>query len=205
MAKIQVVFYSMYGHTARLAEAVSEGAKAVDGTEVTLLQVPELMPDEVLEKSGAKAARKAFAHIPLAVPDKLAEADAIIFGTPTRFGNMCAQMRNFLDQTGGLWFKGALVGKVGSVFTSTATQHGGQETTITSFHTTLLHHGMIIVGVPYSEQRLLNMKEISGGSPYGASTLTDGNGSRQPSENELAIARFQGKHVAEITRKLCGR
>ncbi len=203
MAKIQIVFYSMYGHVYKLAEAVAEGARQVPGTEVTLYQVPELVPDEALEKSGAKAARQIFAHIPVAEPDTLAEADAIIFGTPTRFGNMCAQMRNFLDQTGQLWFQGALVGKVGSVFASTASQHGGQETTITSFHSTLLHHGMIVVGVPYSEQRLLNMKEITGGTPYGATTLADADGSRQPTENEIAIAKFQGKHVAEITQKLC--
>lgn len=200
--KIQIVFYSMYGHVYRLAEAVAEGARGVPGTEVKLLQVPELVPDDALEKSGAKAARAAFAHIPFADPAGLAEADAIIFGTPTRFGNMCAQMRNFLDQTGGLWAKGALIGKVGSVFVSTASQHGGQETTISSFHNTLLHHGMIIVGVPYAEPRLLNMKEITGGSPYGAGTLADHDGSRMPSENELAIARFQGRHIAEIARKL---
>jgi NAD(P)H dehydrogenase (quinone) len=203
MAKIQVVFYSMYGHVYRLAEAVVQGARQVTKTEVTLYQVPELVPEKELEKSGAKAARKAFAHIPVAQVDKLAEADAIIFGTPTRFGNMCAQMRNFLDQTGSLWMKGTLIGKVGSVFASTATQHGGQETTITSFHTTLLHHGMIVVGVPYSQQGLLNMKEITGGTPYGATTLADADGSRQPTENEITIARFQGKHVAEIANKLC--
>ncbi|GAB4248692.1 NAD(P)H:quinone oxidoreductase [Deferrisoma sp.] len=200
--KIQVIFYSMYGHVYRLAEAVAEGARQVEGAEVTLYQVPELVPDEVLEASGAKAARQAFAHIPVAEPEQLAEADAILFGTPTRFGNMCAQMRNFLDQTGPLWMRGALVGKVGSVFASTATQHGGQETTITSFHTTLLHHGMIVVGVPYAEQRLLEMGEITGGTPYGATTLANADGSRQPTENELAIARFQGRHVAEITRAL---
>ena len=203
MAKIQIVFYSMYGHVYRLAEAVAEGAREVPKTQVQLLQVPELMSEEALEKSGATAAREAFADIPVAKPDDLAEADAIIFGTPTRFGNMCAQMRNFLDQTGQLWFKGALVGKVGSVFASTGTQHGGQETTITSFHSTLLHHGMIVVGVPYAEQRLLNMKEITGGTPYGATTMAGADGSRQPTKNELAIARFQGKHVAEITQKLC--
>jgi len=202
MAKIQIVFYSMYGHVYKLAEAEAEGARQVKGTKVELYQVPELVPDEALEKSGAKTARKAFAHIPVIEPAKLAEADGIIFGTPTRFGNMCAQMRNFLDQTGQLWFKGTLVGKVASVFTSTGTQHGGQETTITSFHSTLLHHGMIIVGVPYTVAELLNMKEITGGSPYGASTLA-GDGSRQPTENELAIARFQGKRVAEIAQKLC--
>ena len=202
--KIQVVFYSMYGHIYRMAEAVAAGAREVPGGEVTLWQVPELVPDAALEKSGAKQARQAFAHVPVAQPAQLAEADAIIFGTPTRFGNMCSQMRNFLDQTGGLWVKNALVGKVGSVFASTGTQHGGQETTITSFHTTLLHLGMIIVGVPYSEQRLVNMNEITGGTPYGATTLAGSDGSRQPSENELAIARFQGKHVAEITKKLVG-
>jgi NAD(P)H dehydrogenase (quinone) len=200
--RIQVVFYSMYGHVYRLAEAVVTGAKEVTNTEVSLYQVPELVPDDVLEKSGAKAARAAFARVPMAKPEQLADADAIIFGTPTRFGNMCAQMRNFLDQTGGLWMKGTLIGKVGSVFTSTASQHGGQETTITSFHSTLLHQGMVIVGVPYSEPRLLNMDEITGGSPYGASTITKGDGSRLPSENELAIARFQGRHVAEIAVRL---
>jgi len=203
--KIQVVFYSMYSHIYQLAEAVAEGARQVEGSEVTLYQVPELMPEEALEKSGAKAARATFAHVPIITPDQLAEADAIIFGTPTRFGNMCAQMRNFLDQTGGLWMKGGLIGKVGSVFTSTATQHGGQETTLTSFHTTLLHHGMVIVGVPYSEQRQMTLVEISGGSPYGASTITGGDGSRHPSENELDIARFQGKHVATIAQRLAGR
>jgi NAD(P)H dehydrogenase (quinone) len=200
--RIQIVFYSMYGHVYQLAEAVAAGAREVQDTEVTLLQAPELVPDEVLEQSGAKAAREAFAHIPVATVDGLAEADAIIFGAPTRFGNMAAQMRNFLDQTGGLWMKGALVGKVGSVFVSTATQHGGQETTITSFHTTLLHHGMIIVGVPYACAELMNMQEITGGTPYGATTLAGPDGSRQPSANELAIARFQGRHVAEVTRAL---
>jgi len=172
--------------------------------DVALYQVPELMPEEALVKSGAKQARAAFAHIPIAKPDQLAEADAIIFGTPTRFGNMCAQMRNFLDQTGGLWMGGKLIGKIGSVFTSTASQHGGQETTITSFHSTLLHHGMIIVGVPYSEAALLNMNEITGGTPYGASTLAGADGSRKPIENELRVARFQGKHVATIAKKLFG-
>lgn len=203
--KIQVVFYSMYGHIHTMAEAVAAGAREVGQTEVALLQVPELMPEDVLLLSGARETRAAFAHIPYAVPDKLAEADAIIFGTPTRFGNMCAQMRNFLDQTGALWVSGGLIGKVGSVFTSTASQHGGHETTITSFHSTLLHHGMIVVGVPYSEPKLLDMKAISGGSPYGASTLTDADGTRQPSANELTIARFQGRHVADITNRLTGR
>ncbi|OHB75565.1 MAG: NAD(P)H:quinone oxidoreductase, type IV [Planctomycetes bacterium RBG_16_55_9] len=204
MAKVQIIFYSMYGHVHQLAEAVADGARQVSNSEVSLYQVAELVPEEVLKKSGAKAAREAFANIPVAKPDQLAEADAIIFGTPTRFGNMCAQMRNFLDQTGGLWMSGALVGKIGSVFASTATQHGGQETTITSFHSTLLHHGMIVVGVPYTVPELLNMNEITGGTPYGATTLADADGSRQPTGNELAIARFQGKHIAEIARKLFG-
>jgi NAD(P)H dehydrogenase (quinone) len=200
--KIQIVFYSMYGHIYRMAEAVAEGAREVEGAEVALYQVPELVPEEALERSGAKAARSAFAHVPIIQPAQLAEADAIIFGAPTRFGNMCAQMRNFLDQTGGLWAKGALIGKVGSVFTATATQHGGQETTLTSFHTTLLHHGMVIVGTPYSESRQTIVSEITGGSPYGASTITGGDGKRLPSDNELAIARFQGRHVATIARRL---
>lgn len=200
--KVQVIFYSMYGHVYKMAQAVVEGAKQVPGAEVSLYQVPELISAEVLEKSGAKAAKAAFASVPVATVDQLTDAHAIIFGTPTRFGNMAAQMRNFLDQTGQLWFKGGLVGKVGSVFASTATQHGGQETTITSFHTTLLHHGMIIVGVPYSESGLMHMGDITGGTPYGATTLTGSDGSRQPSENELKIARYQGKHVAEIAGKL---
>jgi len=202
--KVKVVFYSMYGHIYRMAEAVAEGSREVDGAKVELLQVPELVPDAVLEKSGAKKARQAFAHIPVAKVTDLVDADAIIFGTPTRFGNMCAQMRNFLDQTGGLWAQNTLVGKVGSVFTSSNTQHGGQETTITSFHTTLLHLGMIIVGLPYSETRQTRMDEITGGSPYGASTIAGGDGSRLPSENELAMARFQGRHVATIAKKLAG-
>ena len=200
--KVKIVFYSMYGHIYKMAEAVAGGAREVEGAEVELLQVPELVPDEALENSGAKKAREVFAHIPVARPDDLADADAIIFGTPTRFGNMCAQMRNFLDQTGGLWAQNALVGKVGSVFTSTGTQHGGQETTIISFHTTLLHHGMVIVGMPYSEKRQFTTDEISGGSPYGATTIAAPDGSRMPSENELAMASFQGRHVANITKKL---
>jgi NAD(P)H dehydrogenase (quinone) len=200
--KVSVVFYSMYGHIYRMAEAVAAGAREVPGAEVALFQVPELVPEAALEKTGAKQARAAFAHVPVMRVEQLPEADALIFGTPTRFGNMAAQMRNFLDQTGQLWLSGAFVGKVGSVFASTATQHGGQETTITSFHSTLLHLGMIIVGVPYAEQRLLNMDEITGGTPYGATSLAGGDGRRQPSENELAIARYQGKHVAEIARKL---
>lgn len=200
--KVYVVFYSMYGHIHRMAEAVAEGARQVEGADVRLFQVPELVPEAALEKSGAKAAREGFSDVPVIEPDQLAEADAILFGTPTRFGNMCAQMRNFLDRTTRLWLSGALIGKVGSVFASTASQHGGQETTITSFHTTLLHHGMVIVGVPYSEPRLVQMDEIAGGTPYGATTLSGADGSRRPSAIELEIARFQGRHVAEIARKL---
>ena len=199
--KIQVVFYSMYGHIHTMAEAIAAGAREIPDVDVTLYQVPELVPEAVLQRSGAQAARKAFDHVPVIRPEQLADADAIIFGTPTRFGNMCAQMRNFLDQTGALWMSGGLIGKIGSVFASTASQHGGQETTITSFHTSLLHQGMIIVGAPYSEQRLLGMDEISGGTPYGATTISGSDGSRRPSQNELAIARFQGRHVALITKR----
>lgn len=197
MTKVLVLYYSMYGHIETLANEVAEGVRSVNDTEVTIKRVPEIMTEEMAEKAGAKLDQTA----PFATTSELADYDAIIFGTPTRFGNMCAQMRNFLDQTGGLWAGGKLIGKVGSVFTSTATQHGGQETTITSFHTTLLHHGMIIVGVPYSCEELANMNEITGGTPYGASTLAGGDGSRQPSENEIKIARFQGAHVAEIAKK----
>lgn len=203
--KVQVIFYSMYGHIWRMAEAVAEGARRVAGAEVTLCQVPETLPPDVLEKMGATKARAAFAHVPVATVEQLPDADAILFGTPTRFGNMCAQMRSFLDATGGLWAKGALVGKVGSVFTSSNTQHGGQESTILTFHPTLLHHGFVVVGLPYSEQRQMTMDEISGGSPYGASTIAGRDGSRQPSENELAMARFQGTHVTEIAAKLAAR
>jgi NAD(P)H dehydrogenase (quinone) len=200
--KVNVIFYSMYGHIYKMAEAIAEGAKSVAGAEVKLLQVAETIPDDVLEKYGAKAARASFAKVPTATLDNLTEAHAIIFGTPTRFGNMAGQMRAFLDQTGPIWFSGGLIGKVGSVFASTASQHGGQETTITSFHSTLLHHGMIIVGVPYSEKGLLDLSAVSGGTPYGATTIAAGDGSRQPSANELNIAKFQGKHVAEVTTKL---
>lgn len=200
--KVNVIFYSMYGHVYRMAEAIATGAKEVAGAEVALYQVAELTPDAALEKSGAKAARAAFAHVPVATMDALTEAQAIIFGTPTRFGNMCAQMRNYLDQTGSLWAKGSLIGKIGSVFAATGTQHGGQETTITSFHSTLLHHGMILVGVPYSESGLTHMSEVSGGTPYGATTLSGVDGSRQPSANELKVARYQGHRVAEVASKL---
>jgi NAD(P)H dehydrogenase (quinone) len=197
MTKVLVLYYSMYGHVETLAQAIAQGARSVDGVDVEVRRVPELMPEEVARKAGAKLDQAA----PIAAVDELPAYDAIIFGTPTRFGNMCSQMRNFLDQTGRLWLNGALVGKVGSVFACTGTQHGGQETTITSFHTTLLHLGMIIVGVPYSCQELVNMDEITGGTPYGATTLAGGDGRRRPSENELKIARFQGRHVAEIAKK----
>jgi NAD(P)H dehydrogenase (quinone) len=198
MSKLLVLYYSTYGHVETLAEAIAEGARSVPGTEVALKRVPELMSKEVAEQAGAKLDQKA----PIASVEELAEYDGIVFGTPTRFGNMAAQMRNFLDQTGGLWFGGKLIGKVGSVFCSTGSQHGGQETTITSFHTTLLHHGMVVVGVPYSKQNLMEVGEMSGGTPYGATTIAGSQGSRQPSANELAIARFQGEHVAKIAAKL---
>ncbi|HET6223640.1 MAG TPA: NAD(P)H:quinone oxidoreductase [Dongiaceae bacterium] len=201
MTKVLVVYYSAYGHVEKMAEAVAEGARAVAGTEVTIKRVPELVPDDAARKAGLKVDQKA----PIAKPDELADYDAVIFGTPTRFGNMAAQMRNFLDQTGGLWMKGALIGKVGSVFASTATQHGGQESTILSFHTTLLHQGMVVVGLPYAFQGQMRLDEITGGSPYGASTIAGGDGSRQPSANELDAARFQGRHVAEIAKKLAAK
>jgi len=200
--KALVVFYSTYGHIYQMAEAVAEGVRQVNGAEVELRRVPETLPDGVLEQMGAVDAQKAFSHIPVCTVDELAAADAVIFGTPTRFGNMCGQMRQFLDATGQLWANGSLVGKVGSVFASSATQHGGQESTILSFHITLLHHGFVIVGLPYAFQGQMGIDEISGGSPYGASTITGGDGSRMPSENELEAARFQGKHVAEIASKL---
>lgn len=197
MTKLLVLYYSMYGHIETLAEAIAEGAKSVDEMTVTVKRVPELMPQEIAEKAGAKLDQTA----PIAEPREIAEYDGIIFGTPTRFGNMCAQMRNFLDQTGGLWMQGGLIGKVGSVFTSTGTG-GGNETTITSFHSTLLHHGMVIVGLPYSAQDLTRLDEVRGGSPYGVSTLAGADGSRQPTQLEKGLAHFQGRHVAEITKKL---
>lgn len=198
MAKVLVLYYSMYGHIEKMAEAEAEGARKVAGVEVTIRRVPEIIPEDKARAMGVKLDQPAA----IATTDELAAFDAIIFGTPTRFGNMAAQMRNFLDQTGKLWMEGALIGRVASVFTSTATQHGGQETTVTSFHSTLLHHGMIIVGVPYSCKGLTVMTEISGGSPYGASTLAGADGQRMPSENELEIARFQGMHVAQIAKRL---
>jgi NAD(P)H dehydrogenase (quinone) len=198
MTKVLVLYYSSYGHIETMAAAVAEGAASIPGTEVTVKRVPELVSEDVAKGAGIKLDQAA----DIADPNELADYDAIIFGTPTRFGNMAAQMRNFLDQTGGLWFTKALVGKVGSVFVSTASQHGGQETTITSFHTTLLHHGMVIVGLPYTFAGNSEMNEISGGTPYGASTLAGNDGSRMPSDNELAGAHFQGAHVAQIAAKL---
>ncbi|HEY9161896.1 MAG TPA: NAD(P)H:quinone oxidoreductase [Desulfomonilia bacterium] len=202
--KVLVVFYSMYGHIYKMAKAVAEGANEVDGAEVKLRRVPETLSDEILKKMHAIETGKMFADVPVCSMDELAGADAIIFGTPTRFGNMCAQMRQFLDATGGLWAKRSLVGKVGSVFTSSGTQHGGQESTILSFHTTLLHHGMIIVGLPYSFDGQSRTDEVAGCSPYGASTIAGPSGERSPSTNELDGARYQGRHVAMIARKLFG-
>jgi NAD(P)H dehydrogenase (quinone) len=197
-AKVQVIFYSMYGHIYKMAQSVTAGAAEVPGVQVEMFQVEELLSAEVLEKMGAVSSRQAFSQVPLAKVEHMPEADALIFGTPTRFGMMCAQMRNFLDRTGQLWAKGALIDKVGSVFTSSNTQHGGQESTILSFHTTLLHQGMILVGVPYSQPQLSEIKEISGGSPYGASTVAGPDGSRAPLPGELDLARYQGRRVALI-------
>jgi NAD(P)H dehydrogenase (quinone) len=198
MTKVLVLYYSSYGHIEKMAQAIAEGAKQVSGADVVVKRVPETVPEDVAKKSHFKLDQAA----PIATVDELGDYDAIIFGTPTRYGNMTAQMKTFLDQTGSLWLKGALVGKVGSVFTSSATQHGGQETTITSFHTVLMHQGMVIVGLPYSCQAQMGVDEIKGGSPYGASTIAGGDGSRQPSEQELGMARYQGEHVAKIAAKL---
>jgi NAD(P)H dehydrogenase (quinone) len=204
--KVQIVFYSMYGHVYKMAEAVAEGARSVSGAEVELYQVPELVPDEALKRTGADAARKEFAHIPIADRDKLPDADAILFGTPTRFGCAAAQVRNFIDQCGGLWAAGRLIGKVGGVFASTGgSQHFGQETTITTFLPTLLHFGMIVVGIPASESRLSGLETVSGGTPYGATTFADHDSKRLPSENEPVIARFQGEYTTEIAKKLKGK
>lgn len=197
MTKVLVLYYSSYGHIEKMAAAVAEGVREA-GAEVAIKRVAELVPEEVARKSGFKLDQDA----PIASVDELADYDAIVIGTPTRFGNMAAQMKNFLDQTGGLWFQGKLIGKVGSVFTSTATQHGGQESTILSTQIVLLHQGMVVVGLPYSFQGQMGVKEVTGGTPYGASTIADGDGSRQPSENELAGARYQGRHVAQIAAKL---
>ena len=200
--KVLLVYYSMYGHIHRMAEAAAEGVKSINGAEADMRRVPETLPLEVLEKMGAIEAQKAFEHVPVCTVEELASADAIIFGTPTRFGNMCGQMKQFLDATGKLWMEGALVGKAASVFTSSNTQHGGQESTILSFYNVLLHQGMVIVGLPYSFKGQMQTEEISGCSPYGASTIAGANGSRVPSKNELEGARFQGKHLAEIALKL---
>jgi len=203
--KIKVIFHSLYGHVYQLAEALAEGARSVPGTEVQLLQVAETLPDEVLAKMGAVEAKKAFAHIPVAKPADLADADGLLFGSGTRFGSASAQLQAFFDSTGGLWAKGALIGKPAGVFVSTGTQHGGQETTLVSMHTFLLHHGMVVVGVPYAAPELSTMTEITGGSPYGAGVLAGPDGSRRPCANELAIARFQGKHLAQIAAKLAAK
>nr|WP_254448839.1 NAD(P)H:quinone oxidoreductase [Spirosoma rhododendri] len=205
MMKTLVVFYSTYGHVWTLAEAIAEGARQVEGNEVVVKRVPETLPADILEKTGATAAQKAFAHLPVVTPDELVEYDAILFGTPTRYGNLCGQMQSFMDSTGGLWAKGALVGKVGGAFVSTATQHGGQEETLRAFHTEMLHHGFVIVGLPYAWQGQMGHTEVTGGTPYGASTVAGGQGERQPSENELEGARFQGKHTAEIAQKLAAK
>ena len=197
MTKILVLYYSTYGHVETLAASIAEGARTVDGVEVTVKRVPETLPPEVAKQFGAKLDQAA----PVAVPQELGDYDAILFGTPTRFGNMAAQMRNFLDQTGGLWMKGALVGKVSSVFTSTGTG-GGNESTIISFVTTLMHQGMIYVGLPYTCPELSDISEVKGGSPWGAATIAGADGSRQPSVKELAQARFQGRHVASIAAQL---
>jgi NAD(P)H dehydrogenase (quinone) len=202
LMKLLILYYSMFGHVHKMAEAVAEGARQVPGTEVVLARVPETLPATVLEKIGAMEAQKKFVTIPVCTIEQLANADAVIFGTPTRFGNMCGQMRQFFDATGGIWKSGALVGKVGSVFTSSATQHGGQESTILSVHITLLHHGMLIAGLPYSFDGQQRIDEVSGCSPYGSSTIAGSDGQRWPSENELAGARFQGKYVAGIASKL---
>lgn len=197
MTKVLVLYYSSYGHIEKMAGAVADGVREA-GANVVVKRVPELVPEEVARKSGFKLDQAA----PIATPDELADYDAVIIGTPTRFGNMAAQMKNFLDQTGALWAQGKLIGKVGSVFSSTASQHGGQETTIIATQIVLLHQGMVIVGLPYSFQGQMGVKEVTGGSPYGATTIADGDGSRQPSDNELAGARFQGRHVAQIAAKL---
>ena len=197
MAKILVLYYSSYGHIEKMAEAAAEGIRAA-GHEAVIKRVPELVPEDVARKSGIKLDQAA----PIETVDELPDYDGFLFGTPTRFGGMTSQMRNFLDQTGGLWMKGALIGKPAGVFTSTATQHGGQESTILGFHTTLLHHGLVVVGLPYSAADQMTLSEIAGGSPYGAATIAAGDGSRQPSAIELGLAKFQGKHLAEIAAKL---
>ncbi|HTY61351.1 MAG TPA: NAD(P)H:quinone oxidoreductase [Acidobacteriota bacterium] len=202
--KVLVVYYSMYGHIFQMAKSIAAGAASVEGATVEIRRVPETLPQDVLEKMGALKTIEAQKDVPICAVSELASADAIIFGTPTRFGNMCGQMRQFMDATGGLWVKGALVGKVGSVFTSSGTQHGGQESTILSFHITLLHQGMVVAGLPYAFQGQTRVDELTGGSPYGASTIAGPDGSRNPTENELAAARFQGEYVAKLAKKLAG-
>lgn len=203
--KIKVIFHSLYGHVFKLAEAIAAGAREVPGVQVELLQVAETLSDDILAKMGALEAKKSFAHVPIADPKKLGEADAVLVGSGTRYGSATSQMQAFFDATGGLWSSGALVGKVGGVFTSSATQHGGQETTLINMQTFLFHQGMVVVGVPYAAKEQMTIAEISGGSPYGSSTITGGDGSRLPSANELAIARFQGKHAAQIAAKLAAK
>jgi NAD(P)H dehydrogenase (quinone) len=202
MVKILIVYYSMYGHVYKMAQAVAEGVKRVSGVTVKVCRVAETLPDEILQKMGALEFKEMMLKVPICTMEELATSDAIIFGTPTRFGNMCTQMKTFLDATGKLWQDGSLIGKLGSVFTSTATQHGGQESTILSFHITLLHHGMIVAGLPYSFQGQMQLDEISGGSPYGASTIAGTKGERMPSKIELEAAKFQGEHIAKISTKL---
>ncbi len=198
MTKVLVLYHSYYGHIEAMANAVADGAREIDGATVDVKRVPETVPDDVFRQSGGRADQAA----PLALPGELADYDAILFGTGTRFGNMTGQMRTFLDQTGPLWMSGALIGKVGSVFSSSATQHGGQESTILTFHPTLLHHGMVVVGLPYAEARQMGIDRVQGGSPYGASTIVGGRGERMPSEEELGMARFQGRHVTTIATRL---
>jgi NAD(P)H dehydrogenase (quinone) len=200
-AKIAIIFYSMYGHVYQLAKAIEEGAKSA-GAEVKLLQIKETLPDDILEKMHAKGAKKDWESLPVATPDDLKAADAIFLGTPTRYGAACAQVQTFLDSTGSLWGSGALIGKIGSAFTSTASQHGGQETTLVHLHTFFYHQGMLVAGCPYAAQELLTLKEITGGTPYGASAIAGPKGERAVSDNEKAIARFQGKHVATLAAKL---
>jgi len=203
--KTLILFYSTYGHVWKLAEAIAEGAREIASNEVVIKRVPETLLKELLDQIGATGAQQAFAHLPVATPTELADYDAIIFGTPTRYGNLCGQMQAFMDSTGGLWAKSALVGKVGGAFVSTATQHGGQEETLRAFHTELLHHGFVIVGLPYAWQGQMGHEEVTGGTPYGASTVAGGQGERQPSPNELEGARFQGRHTAQIASKLAAK
>lgn len=200
--KTLILFYSTYGHVYKLAEAVAEGAREVEGNDVVIKRVPETLPKDLLDKIGATEAQKAFSHIPVATPQELEQYDAIIIGTPTRYGNVCGQIQAYLDSTGALWAEGKLVGKVGGCFVSTATQHGGQETTLRALQTELMHHGMVIVGLPYAWQGQMGHHEVTGGTPYGASTVAGGQGERQPSANELEGARYQGRHSAQIAKKL---